>query len=325
MTTSDHDDTHPGNRERAGSALVGGESGSSALRRGSHLVDGKFQSDKYPTCPAGKVPLSTRDPSAQGLLWTYAARREPVDAEFSADLRVALLSDGFCPPPGDPDEERALVDQALAHSRTLSSGDPGCTCRRGGDFHSDSDRPGMVLHRAQIVAQAWISGALDRILAGYDQAIRQRDDRDRALRDVAQALGGDGAPLEGLISAARRITARAEARLGSPVSGPAGGSVVDLGELRRLRLAMTSEAPWDLTAPQVVSNHEYDVARFESPSDATGVAATHNAADALVDLALAALDLEEARDEVIRSSHMSPGGLDAPYGHYRAALARVRR
>ena len=30
---------------------------------GEHInADGKFQSDKYPTCPAGKVPLSTEDP-----------------------------------------------------------------------------------------------------------------------------------------------------------------------------------------------------------------------------------------------------------------------
>ena len=41
----------------------------------AHIVNGKFQSDKYPTCPAGKVPLSTRDPMAQDLLEEYARRR----------------------------------------------------------------------------------------------------------------------------------------------------------------------------------------------------------------------------------------------------------
>lgn len=58
---------------------------------GSHLTDtGEFQSDKYPTCPAGKVPLSVRDPMAQDLLLEYARRRLAVDAEFSSDLIAAL-------------------------------------------------------------------------------------------------------------------------------------------------------------------------------------------------------------------------------------------
>jgi hypothetical protein len=64
---------------------------------GSHIVGGRFQSDKYPTCPAGKVPLSTKDPMAQDLLWEYAQRRRTVDAEFSDDLETALLADGFVP------------------------------------------------------------------------------------------------------------------------------------------------------------------------------------------------------------------------------------
>lgn len=64
---------------------------------GAHLIDGEFQSDKYPTCPRGKVPLSTKDPTAQDLLWTYAQRRRSVDAEFSADLEAALIAKGFIP------------------------------------------------------------------------------------------------------------------------------------------------------------------------------------------------------------------------------------
>lgn len=58
---------------------------------------GEFQSDKYPTCPAGKVPLSVRDESAQDLLWEYAQRRRVVDAEFADDLEFALLAAGFKP------------------------------------------------------------------------------------------------------------------------------------------------------------------------------------------------------------------------------------
>lgn len=65
---------------------------------GAHLVNGQFQSDKYPTCPPGKVPLSIKDPTAQDLLWTYAQRRRSVDAEFSADLETALVAAGFQPP-----------------------------------------------------------------------------------------------------------------------------------------------------------------------------------------------------------------------------------
>lgn len=34
---------------------------------GSHIIDGEFQSDKYPTTPRGKVPLSVRDVTAQDL------------------------------------------------------------------------------------------------------------------------------------------------------------------------------------------------------------------------------------------------------------------
>lgn len=65
---------------------------------GSHInADGEFQSDKYPTCPAGKVPLSVEDGSAQDLLWEYAQRRREVDAEFSDDLEQALRAQGYVP------------------------------------------------------------------------------------------------------------------------------------------------------------------------------------------------------------------------------------
>lgn len=64
---------------------------------GDHLIDGEFQSDKYPTCPRGKVPLSVKDPAAQDLLWEYAQRRRIIDDEFSADLEAALVAAGFTP------------------------------------------------------------------------------------------------------------------------------------------------------------------------------------------------------------------------------------
>lgn len=65
---------------------------------GAHIVDGEFQSDKYPTTPRGKVPLSVTDPTAQDLLWEYARRRRSVDAEFSDDLEASLRAAGFMPP-----------------------------------------------------------------------------------------------------------------------------------------------------------------------------------------------------------------------------------
>jgi hypothetical protein len=62
-----------------------------------HIVDGEFQSDKYPTCPRGRVPLSVRDATAQDLLWEYARRRRTVDAGFSDDLEACLQAAGFVP------------------------------------------------------------------------------------------------------------------------------------------------------------------------------------------------------------------------------------
>ena len=66
---------------------------------GTHInEDGFFQSDKYPTCPPGKGPLSVKDTTAQDLLWEYAQRRRAVDAEFAADLETVLKKSGFVPP-----------------------------------------------------------------------------------------------------------------------------------------------------------------------------------------------------------------------------------
>jgi acyl carrier protein len=67
---------------------------------GPHLIDWEFQSDKYPTTPRGKVPLSVRDPTAQDLLWQYAQRRRDVDEEFASDLELALLAAGYRPGAG---------------------------------------------------------------------------------------------------------------------------------------------------------------------------------------------------------------------------------
>lgn len=58
-----------------------------------HLtVSGAFQSDKYPWCPAGFLPLKLTDRTAQAMLLVYAEKRKPVDSEFSRDLHQAVLT-----------------------------------------------------------------------------------------------------------------------------------------------------------------------------------------------------------------------------------------
>jgi len=69
---------------------------------GSHLIDGQFQSDKYPTTPRGFVPLKTTDRDAQPVLWAYAQAHRARDPEFSADLETALRNAGFVPPDNPP-------------------------------------------------------------------------------------------------------------------------------------------------------------------------------------------------------------------------------
>jgi hypothetical protein len=86
------------------------------LKKG-HLIGGEFQSDKYPTTPRGKVPLSVKDVTAQDLLWEYAYRRRSVDAEFSADLEEALRLAGFVP------REAGFLEQAVASGLAIAERD----------------------------------------------------------------------------------------------------------------------------------------------------------------------------------------------------------
>jgi len=57
---------------------------------GEHLIDGEFQSDKYPWCKRGFVPLKLTDPAARTVLHMYAELRRDVDSEFADDLREAI-------------------------------------------------------------------------------------------------------------------------------------------------------------------------------------------------------------------------------------------
>lgn len=64
---------------------------------GAHLINGEFQSDKYPWCKHGFVPLKLTDPMARSVLAQYAALRHTIDPEFSDDLMVALKKKGWKP------------------------------------------------------------------------------------------------------------------------------------------------------------------------------------------------------------------------------------
>ena len=112
---------------------------------GAHLIGGEFQSDKYPSCPRGKVPLSVKDKTAQDLLWEYAERRRSVDAEFSEDLETALTAAGYVPEPKrDVKQEtyaevRALIERAaLAHDQLAEQ--PSCGSEWAEKFRAGTER-----------------------------------------------------------------------------------------------------------------------------------------------------------------------------------------
>jgi len=90
---------------------------------GVHIVDGEFQSDKYPSTPRGKVPLSVKDKAAQPLLWQYAQTHRKIDAEFSDDLETALRAAGYSPP--TVDDDRVLVIRARLAAGTSWTGEDG--------------------------------------------------------------------------------------------------------------------------------------------------------------------------------------------------------
>lgn len=99
---------------------------------GAHLIDGEFQSDKYPTTPRGKVPLSVKDRDAQDLLWEYAQRRRRIDAEFADDLQAALIHAGF--------------PRARAYSKD-GGGELSNACFGAGEPFNPGSRPSQLAHR----------------------------------------------------------------------------------------------------------------------------------------------------------------------------------
>lgn len=53
-------------------------------------ADGEFQSDKYPWCLPGFVPLKLTDADARLVLSQYVSMRRGIDPEFADDLRFAI-------------------------------------------------------------------------------------------------------------------------------------------------------------------------------------------------------------------------------------------
>ncbi len=71
---------------------IGQPGGRELLQKGrEHLtISGTFQSDKYPWCHAGFLPIKISDPIAYNFLKYYALSRKDVDSEFCRDLLEAL-------------------------------------------------------------------------------------------------------------------------------------------------------------------------------------------------------------------------------------------
>jgi hypothetical protein len=85
-----------------------------------HLIFGEFQSDKYPTTPRGKVPLSVKDKTAQDLLWVYAQRRRGIDKKFSEDLEIALKAQGYVQP---APRDQSAVDWSVVRDAIVDTCD----------------------------------------------------------------------------------------------------------------------------------------------------------------------------------------------------------
>ena len=101
-----------------------------------HLIDGEFQSDKYPWCKRGFVPLKLTDPNARTVLRAYAELRRPIDAEFSKDLLKAITII-------EPKKKRKM--------------DPGCNCMECGAGAKDcpcSCHVKTTCHRCKGTGQA---------------------------------------------------------------------------------------------------------------------------------------------------------------------------
>lgn len=91
---------------------------------GAHIVNGEFQSDKFPWCHRGFVPLNITDPMAWDLLWEYASRRFWMDPEFAGDLRAALRKAAYDPDHLNPCHAEQDGDCFWRECPQLKDGEP---------------------------------------------------------------------------------------------------------------------------------------------------------------------------------------------------------
>jgi len=63
----------------------------------SHIIDGEWQSDRYPTAPRDTLPINLKDPRFQDLAWEYAERWREEDPAFTEELQAHLKSKGYSP------------------------------------------------------------------------------------------------------------------------------------------------------------------------------------------------------------------------------------
>lgn len=89
---------------------------------GEHIVDGEFQSDKYPLTPRGKILLSLRDKLAQPFLWGLAQAYRVVDCALSDDLETCLRKEGYAPP-GPPPPIPLILWCPSCETRHVDAGD----------------------------------------------------------------------------------------------------------------------------------------------------------------------------------------------------------
>lgn len=156
-----------------------------------HIVNGEFQSDKYPTCPPGKVPLSVKDVTAQDLLWEYAQRRRTVDAQFSDDLEWALRRAGFTP---------AMDTDALVagfHDAIKA-------------LHAGTGEPNHAIDAAQL--------AVGRLLLALGAAERQRDEWKHEA-ETQRAKTASNLRLLGEVKRAREAETAAKDKLEASLKG----------------------------------------------------------------------------------------------------------
>jgi hypothetical protein len=179
---------------------------------GDHIVNGEFQSDKYPACPRGKVPLSVKDATAQDLLWKYAQRRRPVDAGFSKDLETCLLNAGF-KPAQHTDLSEKLHELALSITRgdlrRPWSVQTSNSFRRIGTDRGDGDVLCAVTQPAD--GQPDLHAApdvLNYIVAAHPfailQLIRERDSARHALHFLRHKIAGHDRVFQGPLAKALR-------------------------------------------------------------------------------------------------------------------------